>query len=113
MSDPTLLVLASLADGKGPGADIIFNPMAHLGFGLHGHFQSEHAFIESTGAVDVTRFKQPVEVNTDNTEILLDGYAANVRSWRADAGSLARRGIHDPSDARGRSMRSEPRRPCA
>lgn len=38
------------------------------------------------GAIDLTRFQEPVEVNTDNTEILIDGYAANLRSWRGDAG---------------------------
>ena len=38
------------------------------------------------GAIDLTRFQQPLEVNTDNTEILIDGFAANLRSWRSDAG---------------------------
>lgn len=37
------------------------------------------------GAVDLTRWKQPLEVNLDNTDVLLDGYAPALRSWRADA----------------------------
>lgn len=36
-------------------------------------------------AVDLTRWQQPLEVNIDNTDVLLDGYAAAVRSWKADA----------------------------
>lgn len=38
------------------------------------------------GAVDLTRWKKPVEVDTENTEVLLGGYAANLRSWKAQAG---------------------------
>lgn len=38
------------------------------------------------GSVDLTRFQQPVEVNIDNTDVLLDGYAPALRSWRGDAG---------------------------
>ncbi|HEX7820636.1 MAG TPA: hypothetical protein VF463_08450 [Sphingobium sp.] len=38
------------------------------------------------GAVDLTRWRQPVEVNIDNTEFLLDGYAPALRSWKAEAG---------------------------
>lgn len=58
-----------------------------FGFSWMGLIPAASPFDKTApGAVDVTRFKQPVEVNTDNTEILLDGYAANVRSWRADAG---------------------------
>lgn len=38
------------------------------------------------GATDLTRWKQPVEVNTDNTSFSLDGYAAKLRSLKLDAG---------------------------
>lgn len=38
------------------------------------------------GAVDLLRWKKPVEVNTANTDFLLDGFAPNLRSWKADAG---------------------------
>lgn len=41
-----------------------------------------------TGAV-LTRWKPPLEVNTANTTITLDGYAAFVRSLRLDAGVQA------------------------
>lgn len=38
------------------------------------------------GAVALGRWKQPVEVNDANTDFTLDGYAAKMRSWKADAG---------------------------
>lgn len=37
------------------------------------------------GVVDFARWKDPVEVNTDNTDFLLDGYALNLRSFTGDA----------------------------
>ena len=58
-----------------------------FGFNWMGLIPATSPFDKTApGAVDVTRFIQPVEVNTDNTEMLLDGFAAIVRSWRADAG---------------------------
>jgi len=37
-------------------------------------------------ATTLTRWKKPVEVNTDNTDFTLDGYAPRMRSLRLDAG---------------------------
>jgi len=39
----------------------------------------------SPGVVDLTRWRQPLEVNDANTDFLLDGYAAKLKSWKADA----------------------------
>lgn len=36
-------------------------------------------------APTLTRWKQPQEVNVDNTTVSLDGYSPVVRSWRAEA----------------------------
>lgn len=38
------------------------------------------------GAVTLTQWKAPVEVNDANTDFTLDGYAAKLRSWRCTAG---------------------------
>lgn len=38
------------------------------------------------GAVTLTRWKQPLEVNNANTTFMLDGFAAVLRSWKGDAG---------------------------
>lgn len=38
------------------------------------------------GAVVLTSWKQPVEVNDANTDFMLDGYAAKLRSWKGTAG---------------------------
>lgn len=37
------------------------------------------------GAVVLTQWKAPVEVNDANTDFTLDGYAARLRSWRCNA----------------------------
>lgn len=37
------------------------------------------------GAVDLSRWQQPNEVNDVNTDFALDGYAAKLKSWKADA----------------------------
>jgi hypothetical protein len=37
------------------------------------------------GAVDLSRWREPVEVNDTNTDFLLDGYSAKLKSWKADA----------------------------
>lgn len=41
--------------------------------------------VSSPGAADFTSWKKPVEVNSDNTAVLLDGYAIIMRSLRLDA----------------------------
>lgn len=38
------------------------------------------------GAVTLTSWKQPLEVNDTNTDFTLDGFAAKLRSWKANAG---------------------------
>ncbi|WP_289145036.1 hypothetical protein [uncultured Sphingobium sp.] len=58
-----------------------------IGFNWMGLIPPASPFDKTApGAVDLTRWKEPVEVNIDNTEFLLDGYAPALRSWRADAG---------------------------
>ncbi|WP_336973417.1 hypothetical protein [Sphingobium aromaticiconvertens] len=58
-----------------------------IGFNWLGMIPAATPFDKSApGAVDLTRWLQPVEVNTDNSDFLLDGYAPALRSWRADAG---------------------------
>lgn len=37
------------------------------------------------GAADLARWKDPVEVNTDNTDVLIDGFAVVLRSLSIDA----------------------------
>lgn len=39
------------------------------------------------GVADFTRWKAPVEVNTDNTDFTLDGYAAKLQSLTGDIGA--------------------------
>ena len=58
-----------------------------IGFSWMGLIPALSPFDKTApAAVDLTRWKQPVEVNIDNTDFLLDGYAPALRSWRADAG---------------------------
>lgn len=58
-----------------------------IGFTWMGLIPTVSPFDKSApGIPDLTRWKQPVEVNLDNTDFLLDGYAPALRSWRADAG---------------------------
>lgn len=39
----------------------------------------------AVGAIDLSRWKDPLEVNTDNTDFSLGGYAANLRSFTGEA----------------------------
>lgn len=58
-----------------------------IGFNWMGLIPAATPFDKAApGAVDLTRWQQPVEVNIDNTDFMLDGYAPALRSWRADAG---------------------------
>ncbi|SCW56238.1 hypothetical protein SAMN02927924_01372 [Sphingobium faniae] len=58
-----------------------------FGFNWMGLVPAATPFDKSApGAVDVSRWQQAVEVNIDNSEMLLDGHSCIVRSWRADAG---------------------------
>lgn len=58
-----------------------------IGFNWMGLIPALSPFDKTAvAAVDLARWKQPVEVNLDNTDFLLDGYAPALRSWRADAG---------------------------
>lgn len=41
--------------------------------------------VQAPGALDFTRFVQPLEFNTDNSEVLLDGYALATRYIRLQA----------------------------
>ena len=57
-----------------------------IGFTWLGMIPAATPFSKAApGATDLTRWQQPVEVNIDNTEMLLGGYAVVTRSWRADA----------------------------
>lgn len=58
-----------------------------FGFEWTGLVPAASPFDKSApGAVTLTRWKKPVEVNIDNTVFTLDGYAPRLRSWKADAG---------------------------
>lgn len=39
------------------------------------------------GAIVLDQWKDPLEINTENTDFTLDGYAANLRSWTGDVGA--------------------------
>lgn len=46
------------------------------------------------GAVTLTRWQDPLEVNDANTDFTLDGYAAKMKSWKIDGGvSVAMRNL--------------------
>lgn len=57
-----------------------------FGFNWLGLIAASSPFSKTApGATDLTRWKQPVEVNTNNTSFTLDGYAAKLKSLKLDA----------------------------
>lgn len=58
-----------------------------FGFNWTGMVPAVTPFDKSApGAVDLARWKRPVEVNLENTLCTLDGYSPKVRSWKGEAG---------------------------
>ncbi|MGE4321768.1 MAG: hypothetical protein AB7E60_01910 [Sphingobium sp.] len=67
--------------------DLTAGAYGFFGFQMTGLIPATAPFDKSAApASTLTRWKQPQEVNVDNTTVSLDGYSCIMRSWRAEAG---------------------------
>src|SRR5438128_2019795 len=75
------------------GFDFTAGQYAFLKFDMQGLLPPDPA-VDGTavgGVPDYARWKAPLEVNTDNTDFTLDGFAANLKSFTADANADVKR----------------------